>query len=421
LEFLIAYDVGCNSVEFLLNFTQRNEIFRGHCHINGTKLLPDNYDQPNHCNLSIKSTNFADSILLKTYAMMKRPLIGVMLGFVGLALLFPFQPTFSQDRKANIACISFYNIENLFDTIDNEGVRDTEYTPAGSKQWNSERYWDKIEKIARVINDIGSEITPDGSAIIGLSEVENRLVLQDLVADSQISHRDYKIVHYDSPDRRGVDVALLYQEKYFNYLSSKPYLFVPEGRENFYSRDVLLVTGIFHGERMHILVNHWPSRSGGERSSRPLRNAAAQLNRQIVDSLMLADPNAHILVMGDFNDDPTNESMRTHLRAVWDKKKMKPGDLYNPFYDFFRRGIGTLAWRDSWNLFDMIVLSQTLLTSDMSIYTFRQAGVFNARYLVQTEGRFAGYPLRTHVGDNFLGGYSDHFPVYILLVREVSD
>jgi hypothetical protein len=353
--------------------------------------------------------------------MFKRPIIVVILGFVLPALLFPFQPTFSQDRKATIACISFYNIENLFDTIDSQDVFDTEYTPEGPKQWNSHKYWDKIGKIARVIDDIGKDVTPDGSAIIGLSEVENILVLQDLVADPQLVHRNYKIVHYDSPDRRGVDVALLYQEKYFTYLSSKPYLFKPEGRENFYSRDVLLVSGVFHGEPMHILVNHWPSRSGGERKSRPLRNAAAQLNRQIVDSLTQADPDAHILVMGDFNDDPTNESMKTHLRAVWDKKKMNDGDLYNPFYDFYRRGIGTLAWRDSWNLFDMIVMNQTLLTHDRSNYTFWQAGVFNARYLVQTEGRFAGYPLRSHVGNTFFGGYSDHFPVYILMLKEVTD
>jgi hypothetical protein len=180
----------------------------------------------------------------------------------------------------------------------------------------------------------------------------------------------------------------------------------------------LLVSGLFHDEPMHILVNHWPSRRGGERSSRPLRNAAAQLNRQIIDSLMAADPEAHILVMGDFNDDPIKESMKKHLVTSWDKNNLKEGELYNPFYDFYRQGIGTLAWRDSWNLFDMIVMSQTLLTEDKSTYTFFRAGVFNRRYLVQTEGRFAGYPWRTHAGNTYLGGYSDHFPVYIYVVRE---
>ncbi len=353
--------------------------------------------------------------------MVNRYFIHVFIGLALLVLIFSLRPTFSQDRKATIACISFYNVENLFDTIDSKGVRDLEYTPEGSKVWNSDRYWDKIGKIARVVADIGTDLTPDGSAIIGLSEIENRLVLEDLVSDPQISGRNYQIAHYDSPDRRGVDVAMLYQEKYFTYLSSKPYLFKPEGMDDFYSRDVLLVSGIFHGEPMYVLVNHWPSRSGGERRSRPLRNAAAKLNRHIIDSLMHVDPNAHILVMGDFNDDPTNESMRKHLRAVWDKKKMKPGELYNPFYDFFRRGIGTLAWRDSWNLFDMIVMNQTLLTEDRSNYTFWRAGVFNERYLVQTEGPFAGYPLRTHAGNTFLGGYSDHFPVYIFLVKELSN
>lgn len=350
--------------------------------------------------------------------MYKRSFTTLALSFSIFLWLLAFNPATAQERKATVACISFYNIENLFDTIDSQGVRDTEYTPQGSKQWDSAKYWDKISKVGRVISDIGTDITPDGSAIIGLSEIENILVLQDLVADPQIKDRDYKIVHYDSPDRRGVDVAMLYQEKYFTYLSSKPFLFVPEGREDFYSRDVLLVSGIFHGEPMHILVNHWPSRGGGERASRPLRNAAAQLNRQIVDSLTQADPTAHIVVMGDFNDDPTNESMKNHLRAVWNQNKMKPDDLYNPFYEFFRKGIGTIAWRDSWNLFDMIVFNQTLMSGDKGKYTFRRAGVFNERYLLQTEGRFAGYPHRSHVGDTYLGGYSDHFPVYIYLVRE---
>ncbi len=350
--------------------------------------------------------------------MAKRSFIAALLGVFMVTFALQVPSSFAQERKATLVCISFYNIENLFDTIDSPGVRDTEYTPKGEKLWDSEKYWDKVAKIGRVIKDIGTDVTPDGSAIIGLSEVENRLVLEDLVKDPQIADRNYKIVHYDSPDRRGVDVALFYQEKYFTYQSSKPFLFIPEGRENFFSRDVLLVSGLLHGEPTHILVNHWPSRGGGERRSRPLRNAAADLNRSIVDSLMKADPAAHIIVMGDFNDDPTNDSMKKHLRAVWDKNKIQEGDLYNPFYDFFRRGIGTLAWRDSWNLFDMIVFNQTLLTEDKSTYTFARAGVFNERYLVQTEGRFAGYPLRTHAGNTFIGGYSDHFPIYIYLIRE---
>jgi len=339
-------------------------------------------------------------------------------GFLILLSALMLQTGVAQGRKATIACISFYNVENLFDTIDSPGIRDTEYTPQGDKQWNSERYWDKIQKMAKVIADIGTEMTPDGSAIVGLAEVENKLVLNDLVNNPQIKDRNYRIVHYDSPDRRGVDVALIYQPKYFTYLSSKPYLFIPDGKEDFYSRDVLLVTGLFRGEPMHILVNHWPSRIGGERRSRPLRNAAAQLNRHIIDSLMQANPEAHILVMGDFNDDPINESMKKHLGTSWNSDKLKEGELYNPFYDFYRRGIGTLAWHDSWNLFDMIVMNQTLLTENKSTYTFLRAGVFNRRYLVQTEGRFAGYPWRTHAGNTYLGGYSDHFPVYIYVVRE---
>lgn len=347
---------------------------------------------------------------------MKKSLASIALTLIFLAL--SIQLAFAQQKKATIACIAFYNVENLFDTIDSPDTNDTEYTAAGSKNWDGKKYWDKISKIARVVSEIGTDLTPDGPAVLGLSEIENRSVLEDLVKDPQISDRNYQIVHYDSPDRRGVDVALIYQPKYFRVLSSRPVFFQPEGRPDFFSRDVLLVSGLFHGEPMHILVNHWPSRTGGERKSRPLRNAAAQLNRQIIDSISQADPTAHIILMGDLNDDPINQSIKVHLKAVPDKDKIKPGELFNPFHDFYRRGIGTLAWRDSWNLFDMIILNQTLLTEDKSTYTFLKAGVFNKKYLLQPEGRFAGYPFRTHAGDTYLGGYSDHFPTYIFLVRE---
>lgn len=350
--------------------------------------------------------------------MKKTSFIFAMLSLVVLALLLSRSSALAQDKKVTVACIAYYNIENLFDTIDSPDTNDTEYTPEGSKQWASERYWDKIAKIAKVIADIGTDLTPDGPAILGLSEVENKRVLNDLVNDPQIMHRAYRIVHYDSPDRRGVDVALIYQPKYFTYLSSMPFPLTLDGEDDFYTRDVLLVSGLFHGEPMHILVNHWPSRRGGERASMHKRNAAAKLNRQIIDSLQQADPKAHILVMGDFNDDPNNDSVKKHLGTAWNKSKLKEGVLYNPFSDFYRRGIGTLAWRDSWNLFDMIIMGQTLLSEDKSTYTYLRAGVFNKRYLLQTEGRFAGYPFRTHAGDTFLGGYSDHFPVYVYIIRK---
>lgn len=347
---------------------------------------------------------------------MKKTLISTGLFLAFFVLLI--QLLFAQERKATVACIAFYNVENLFDTIDSPDTNDTEYTQGGSKNWDGKKYWDKISNIAQVISEIGTELTPDGPAMMGLSEIENRSVLEDLVKDRQISDRNYQIVHYDSPDRRGVDVAFIYQPKYFKVLSSRPVFFQPEGRPDFYSRDVLLISGLLHGEAMHILVNHWPSRSSGERKTRPLRNAAAQLNRRLIDSLSQADPTAHIILMGDLNDDPNNQSVQVYLKAIANKDKMKPGELFNPFHDFYRRGIGTLAWRDSWNLFDMIILNQTLLTEDKSTYTFLRAGVFNKKYLLQPEGRFAGYPFRTHAGDTYLGGFSDHFPTYIFLVRE---
>lgn len=354
---------------------------------------------------------------MKKHIDMKKIIFLLLTGLLVVFVTYT-QTSKSQEKRATVACIAFYNIENLFDTIDSPDTFDTEYTPQGSKKWDSAKYWEKISNIARVISDIGTDMTPDGPAIIGLAEVENRSVLEDLVNDPQIRNRNYQIVHYDSPDRRGVDVALLYQPKYFNLLSSKPNLFIPEGRTDFYSRDVLLVSGLFHGELMHVLVNHWPSRIGGERKSRPLRNSAAQLNRKIIDSLMVANPEAHILLMGDLNDDPVNESVKVHLKAGRKKDKLKPGELYNPFFEFYQKGIGSLAYRDSWNLFDMIIMNQTLLSRKENTYKFLRAGVFNKRYLLQTEGQYSGYPLRTHVGDNYMGGFSDHFPTFIYVVRE---
>jgi hypothetical protein len=339
---------------------------------------------------------------------------------LSLLLVIPLI-TFSQKEKQfRVINIAFYNLENLFDTLDTPNVNDIDYTPQGLNKWNSKKYYEKLENLSEAISKIGTDATPHGPAIIGVSEIENRTVLEDLVRQKAIAGRNYHIVHYDGPDKRGIDVALLYQPEYFELTNSISHRLKIEGREDFFTRDQLLVSGLLDGEEFHFIVSHWPSRSGGESRSRPLRNAAADLGRHIIDSVLNINPNAKIVYMGDLNDNPDNESVMKHLRAKTDVGKLKEGDMFNPFYDFYKKGIGTLAWRDTWSLFDMVIPSKSLMDKDFSSYRFYKAMVFNKTFLQQKSGRFKGYPLRTHAGGQYLGGYSDHFPTYILLIKEVN-
>jgi len=342
--------------------------------------------------------------------------------FVSLLILLVFSnPLYSQEEKSyKVVSIGFYNLENLFDTInDVEFLVSEEFTPEGKNKWNTERYHDKLKNMAFVISKIATDVTPDGIAILGVSEIENRGVLEDLVKDPQIKDRNYKIAHYDSPDRRGVDVGLIYQPKYFEVTSTNSHTF-NMGDTNFRTRDQLVVTGILDKEEIHVIVNHWPSRSGGEKKSRPKRNAAADLTRHIVDSLFTINKEAKIFVMGDFNDDPINPSVKDHLRTKGKENKLEEADLFNPYYKLYRDGIGSLAYRDTWNLFDMVIISQSLLGKDKSNYKFYKAKVFNKNYLKQKDGAYAGYPWRTFAGGVYKAGYSDHFPVYLYLIKETN-
>jgi hypothetical protein len=317
--------------------------------------------------------------------------------------------------------IAFYNLENLYDTVNNEGVDDEDFTPQGISKWTSERYWLKINHMAEAISKIGEDDgIKGGPAILGVSEIENRQVLQDIVSHPLLKSSNYQIVHYDSPDLRGVDVALIYQPRYFRVISSEsPELVIfDETGQRVYTRDQLVVTGNFDGENISIIVNHWPSRSSGEAVTKPRRNEAATLTRRLVDSLRKIDGNAKIVVMGDLNDDPSNESLRKYLRASDNPDKLKEGELFNCMYPLFKKGIGSLYYRDGMNLFDQIIVSPALLGKDYSTYKFFAARVFNKPFLIQQDGQYKDYPLRTYVGTTFQGGYSDHFPVYILLVRE---
>lgn len=327
-----------------------------------------------------------------------------------------------QGQQYKVGCIGFYNLENLFDTLDTPGVRDTEFTPTGANRYDTRVYLEKLDNLARVVSELGTDLTPDGVAVLGVAEIENRKVLEDFVFHPRIKDRNYEIVHYDSPDERGIDVALLYQPRYFQVTGSRaiPLLIYEGNGERNFTRDVLYVSGLFDGEPLHILVNHWPSRSGGEAATQPYRNAAAMLCKNVCDSLTQIDPNARIILMGDLNDDPTSPSVRKVLQANHKKKEVQPGGLFNPMYDFYKKGVGTLAYRDTWNLFDQIILSYGLINPQAGGYRFYQAHIHNKPYMVQKMGHFQGYPFRTYGGNTYLGGYSDHFPVYVYLIKAIQ-
>ncbi|MCG8477304.1 MAG: endonuclease/exonuclease/phosphatase family protein [Cytophagales bacterium] len=336
-------------------------------------------------------------------------------------LLVSASGAWAQKQQVKAGIVAFYNFENLFDTLDTENVRDTEFSPLGKKKWNTAKYRKKLSNLEQVISSIGKDDLGEafgGPAVLGVAEIENRSVLEDVVAMPKLSKKNYKIVHYDSPDKRGIDVALLYDPSVFTVTNSRAVPFRMEGKDDFYTRDQLVVSGVFDGDPLHIIVNHWPSRRGGEKRSRPLRNAAADLTRSLADSILAADAGAKIIIMGDLNDDPVNTSVVEHLKAKGKVKNMKAGDFYNPFMKYYRNGIGTLAWNGSWNLFDQHILSPGLLNREQGGYFFYKAKIFRKGYLLNKEGRYKGAPFRTFGGSNFLGGYSDHLPTYLILVKK---
>ena len=330
----------------------------------------------------------------------------------------------SQEKQTSsyeVACVGFYNVENLYDTINEPEVNDDDFTPKGSYRWNSKRYAEKLDRLAEVISLMGSEYTPDGPAIIGLAEVENKAVVYDLTQHTRIKNRAYSIVHYDSPDKRGIDVAFMYQPKYFKVESSSTHKLVIPNRDDFFTRDMLLVSGQFMGERMHFIVAHWPSRRGGEKRSSPLRQAAGQLAKSIIDSISSSEgSNAKVIFMGDLNDDPVNKSVKLHMKSTGQINEIVPECMFNPFEELYKKGIGTLAWQDAWNLFDQIILTPAFALNK-SAFHFYRAVVFNKPFLVQKDGRFKGYPWRSYAGGSYQGGYSDHFPTYVLLKRKVEN
>ncbi|RNC65403.1 endonuclease/exonuclease/phosphatase family protein [Proteiniphilum sp. X52] len=324
---------------------------------------------------------------------------------------------YAQQKNYTVYSLSFYNLENLFDTEDDpDNPGDDEFLPASAYHWTQEKYEKKLDNLARVISRIGREYCPWGPAVIGVAEVENRKVLEDLVKRPAIAMMGLEIVHRDSPDRRGIDVALLYNPKMFTVTGYSVSPYRNENDTGYVSRDQLWVSGILAGEKIHVSVNHWPSRYGA--GSSVLREAAAANVKAVVDSLYQDNPDAKILIMGDLNDDPVDKSTRVVLNAKKSVKEVKPGGLYNPMWRLYSQGIGSLAYQGKWSLFDQIIVSYPLLGNDYSQLRFWKAEVFNKDFLIQSEGPNKGYPHRTFSNNTFINGYSDHLPVIVYLIRE---
>lgn len=342
--------------------------------------------------------------------------------YVGIVVFLfawiPFQTIHAQGKQSKYLSVVFYNVENLFDTIDDPNTDDSEFTPTGKDQWNTQRYRQKLKRVAEVLSKIGNDSIQTGfPVIIGLAEVENRAVIEDLIKEPSLVKAGYRIVHVNSPDKRGIDVALLYQSSQFKFKSSKAIPLHVEGQPDFYTRDILRVDGELNGQMMHIFVNHWPSRSKGQAESEPLRIAAADLCRTSVNEVLRTNPDASIIVMGDLNDDPTDASVAQHFGYAQSTTTIASAGFYNPMWQLFADGKGTLEYKGKWNLFDQIIISQALVVPRRGGYLFVTAKIFKPEWLLEQDGKYKGTPFRSFAGTKYLGGYSDHLPVYLLLKK----
>ncbi len=317
--------------------------------------------------------------------------------------------------------VVFYNLENFFDTINDPETHDDEFTPEGPKKWTETKYRKKLSNIERVLFDIAA-IDKEYPAVIGVSEVENRSVLEDIVSTPKMLPGNYRIVHYDSPAPRGVDVAFLYRPDVFKLEGSEAIRTEIPGLPNFRTRDIVTMWGTIEQEPFYFMVAHWPSRLGGKDASAPRREAVGAQMRRIADSVLAVNPATKIVAMGDFNDDPTDSSILEALGAKAKLKELQEGDFFNPYYAMLRAGMGTLAYGDAWNIFDNIVVTENLTDSGQQGLKLLRSpdskfygNIFRQNYMIQKSGQYKGYPLRTFVGNAFQGGYSDHFPVFIYI------
>jgi predicted extracellular nuclease len=342
-----------------------------------------------------------------------------------IVLLCAINSSYSQEPKNKeykIHTVAFYNLENLFDTIDDISTKD-EYSPILKLKSNkSEAYWNKIDNMARVISSIGKEITGQSPTLIGLCEIENDSVLEDLVKNRYLKNKGYSYINIPSNDWRGIDVALLYKEKYFSVSGFKNFILKAYNKEGYRvkTRDQLMVSGYLEEEQIHFIINHWPSQRGGQKKSEYLRLKSAELTSEIIKKIKEEEDNPKIIVMGDFNDDPTAKSFKKVLKTKYNKNKLLISDLYNPYEMLFKKGFGTLGFRDNINLFDQIILTSNFISENKTYTSLKlyKSNVYNPNFLITNKGKYKGYPFRSWSNGKFTEGFSDHFPVYVYLIKE---
>jgi len=313
-------------------------------------------------------------------------------------------------QKPKAVTVAFYNVENLFDTLNDPSINDEDFLPQGKLNWNKMRYDIKLNRIAKVVNEIEETNKPD---IVGLCEVENKAVLTDLVNLKSMDR--FGIVHFDSPDERGIDVALLYRKKVVKVLNSKPYRVSFPNDPNDRTRDILLASLKIGKDTLHTLVCHLPSRRGGADKSAESRLTAALVARHIVDSIQKINPMAKIIIMGDMNDEPTDASLLDGLQAKPTPEEAKNGKLFNPMAALKAAGEGSYMYNKKYDMIDNMIVSEGLLSGKGFMYVEKSATIFKPDWIQEQNEKYKGSPWRTYAGSKYLGGYSDHFPVYLKL------
>ncbi|MDD7558706.1 MAG: endonuclease/exonuclease/phosphatase family protein [Porphyromonas sp.] len=322
--------------------------------------------------------------------------------------------------KYRTYAVAFYNLENLFDTVDDpDNPGDDDFLPDGPYNWTEVKYRKKLHNLATVISKLGREYTPYGPAVIGVSEVENKEVLLDLVREPELGDMGLRVLHHSGPDRRGIDVAFLYNPRLFRLDGYKAFKYrAPASKPDYVTRDALLISGLLAGEKVHFIVGHWPSKYGGESSS-VLREAAGAQIRSIIDSLYTEDPSTKLIFMGDLNDNPDDKSVAVSLGAKERREDVAPRGTFNATWAPYAKGIGSLAYQDKWNLYDQIILTEPLISdAECRTLTFWKTEVFNRPFITTKEGKRKGYPHRTFEANTFINGYSDHFPTLVYLIKK---
>jgi predicted extracellular nuclease len=326
-------------------------------------------------------------------------------------LIFLVLISCNEDEVSTVS-VGFYNVENLFDTKDDPKTNDNQFTPSGDKEWDNAKYAEKLQNLAKVISQLADDKYP---TFLGVCEVENKKVLQDLAKQPALKQANYGVAHIESPDERGIDVGLLYNKSIFKV--NKITAYQPNlSSYNDKTRDILYVKGeLANGEILHFMINHWPSRGGGRKESEPKRIAAAQMLLSIQKEIQAKDPDAKIIVMGDFNDEPSNQSISKTLNIACDIENIENNQLFNAFCELEKQDYGSYRYRGYWDMLDQIMISKSLITDTVGIhFTPNSAGIKSESWMIQT-GKYEGFPLRTYGGNKYLAGYSDHLPVYISL------